>query len=297
MAKLIVSAESFSADFKDTIGIVDADFSWRKIKPAVKMATEEVIDLIGEDNYKKALAENGDVDYIDHVKFAILMKALVIFLPTGDLAVTNNGRTMRRDDKNVSAFEWQINKHDEDLENKYYRGLDLLLKYMFKKGMRINQDKYNFHDLIVNSLNCFENHFDIGGSHLLYYRLIPAMRTAEMLHIKPRLGEDIFGEIKADVNSPLRFLVEKIIVNYAMCWGVDKLTVQLFPKGFLSKEVVDKKKAEVPRQALVISFKEEYERDLKTLEKQVSKAQGDKITHDHDVMDFGFDSNDGFVDV
>ena len=302
--ELIVSKENFSEEFKDAVGIVDADMNWKRVKPAIELSSEEIIELIGDENYSAALAAQSDDDFKKLVKSAVLMKALIIYLPTGDLNIGNNGRTMRRDDNNVSAFQWQIEKHDDSLERIYYRSLDRLLKFMFKKGMDIDVMKYNYKDLVINSLNIFESHFNIESSHLLYFKLIPAIREAEKLEILPRTGADIFQEVKSDPKSDLAFLVQKCIVNYAMAWGINKLNLQLFPKGVLQNESEGskgyaKKSADgVQRQGLAISFNNDLDRDLKALEKEISKKK--QIPEDPSesmFSNFGFDKNDGFVDV
>jgi len=301
MAELIVNEQNFSIVFKETLGFVDADFSWKKIKPMLKLATDEMIDLVGEDNYNLAKDAADDDDFKNLLRFPLLMKALIIYLPTGDVTIGSNGRTMRRDDKNVAAFEWQIDKHDSNNEKLYFRGLDSLLKFMFKNGLELNQNRFDYKDLIVNSLALFENHFDIDSSHYLYFKLIPALREAELLEIAPRIDHVLEAEIKAEPKSQIAFLVQKIIVNYAMAWGVKKLNLQLFPKGLLQNESEgakgnSKKTADASaRQGLVIQFSQDYERDLKKLEKEFAKRVTPPVEKDDDNLDFDFDDKDGFV--
>ncbi|HFK5518836.1 hypothetical protein CMU39_14220 [Elizabethkingia anophelis] len=302
--ELIITKENFSEEFKDAVGIVDSDVSFKRLKPSIELSSEEMIELIGDDNYTAAVSALPEDPFKQLVKTAILMKALIIYLPAGDLTIGNNGRTMRRDDNSVSAFQWQIEKHDNSLEQTYYRILDRLLKFMIKDNKEINLLKYDYKDLIVNSLNLFEAHFNIEGSHLLYLKLIPALREAEKLEILPRAGKDILEEIKTDPKSDLAFLVQKCIVNYAMSWGINKLNLQLFPKGVLQNESegskgYSKKSADgVQRQGLAISFNNDLDRDLKALEKEISKKKQTPVDPSESMFsDFGFNKNDGFVDV
>lgn len=333
--ELIVKKEGFSEDFKDKLGFVDSDMAFNRIKPSLEIATDEIIDIITKENYNQVISklfppevvpeteitENQDLepenpkpdfnslsedlqnDFIDLIKYAIYMKASILCLPIGDLSVGNNGRTMRRDDHNVAAFPWQIDKHDENLEQLYYRHLDRLLRFMFENDLEVNQKKYDYKNLLVNSIDVFETHFDINGSRLLYLKLLPAMREAERLMILSRTGEEIFTKIKTEVASDLAFLAKKCIVCSAMVWGINRLNLQLFPKGLLQqeKDYSNKKQADpVQRQGLALVFERDLDKNLEELEKQISILQTPQIPQEErefQLPEIGFNKEDSFVDL
>ena len=319
--ELIVKKENFSADFKDKIAFVDKDMAFNRMKPSLEIATDEITDIISKETYSLVilrtlnnesmsddLSEELQDEFIDLIKYAIYLKAFILYVPTGDLAVSNNGRIMRRDDKTVSAFQWQIEKHDESLEQLFYRHLDRLLRFMFENNLQINQKKYDHRCLIVNSVDIFENHFDINGSRLLYLKLIPALREAEKLQIFPRTGGDYLDRIKGEPDSALAFLAQKCIVSYAMVWGINRLNLQLFPKGVLQNESkgsegYSKKTSDpVQKQGLALTFKSDLDRDLLQLEKEISILQNPTVIlqnddQDLDEPDFGFNCDDKFVSV
>ena len=333
--ELIVKKEGFSEDFKDKLGFVDSDMAFNRIKPSLEIATDEIIDIITKENYNQVISklfppevvpeteitENQDLepenpkpdfnslsedlqnDFIDLIKYAIYMKASILCLPIGDLSVGNNGRTMRRDDHNVAAFPWQIDKHDENLEQLYYRHLDRLLRFMFENDLEVNQKKYDYKDLLVNSIDVFETHFDINGSRLLYLKLLPAMREAERLMILSRTGEEIFNQIKENPDSDLAFLVKKCLVNSAMIWGINRLNLQLFPKGLFQqeKDYSNKKQAgPVQRQGLALVFERDLDKNLEELEKQISILQTPQIPQEErefQLPEIGFNKEDSFVDL
>lgn len=326
--ELIIKKEGFSEDFKDKLGFVDSDMAFNRFKPSLEIATDEIIDIITKENYNQiivklfppeimqetedaenpkpdfnSLSEDLKNDFIDLIKYAIYMKASILCLPIGDLSVGNNGRTMRRDDHNVAAFPWQIDKHDENLEQLYYRHLDRLLRFMFENDLDVNQKKYDYKDLLVNSIDVFETHFDINGSRLLYLKLLPAMREAERLMILSRTGEEIFNQIKENPDSDLAFLVKKCLVNSAMIWGINRLNLQLFPKGILQqeKDYSNKKQADpVQRQGLALIFQRDLDKDLEELEKQISILQTPEIPQEErefQLPEIGFNKEDSFVDL
>lgn len=160
---LLFAKNNFSAEFKELLGFVDADIRFARLKSALQSATDEIVDLISETTYQQLLSPSPDAEMLELVKYAIALKAYIIYAPTADLAVTNNGRLMRRDDHTVSAFEWQIEANQEALENLYYRHLDRLLKYMQKNNITINLKKYDSIGLFIPDLETFETVFNIGG--------------------------------------------------------------------------------------------------------------------------------------
>lgn len=333
--ELIVKKEGFSEDFKDKLGFVDSDIAFNRIKPSLEIATDEIIDIITKANYNQvisklfppevvleteesgtedvepevpkidfdSLSEDLQDDFIDLIKYAIYLKAFILYVPTGDLSVGNNGRTMRRDDHTVAAFQWQIDKHDESLEQLYYRHLDRLLRFMYENDLEVNQKKYDYKDLLVNSIDIFETHFDINGSRLLYLKLLPAIREAEKLLILSRTGDEIFTEIKTDPGSDLSFLARKCVVVSAMIWGINRLNLQLFPKGLLQqeKDYSNKKQADpVQRQGLALVFERDLDKNLEELEKQISILQTPQIPQEErefQLPEIGFNKDDSFVDL
>lgn len=254
------------------------------------------------------LTEKKQDDFISLLKYAVCLKAFILYVPTGDISVSNNGRTMRRDDHTVAAFQWQIDKHDESLEQLYYRHLDRLLRFMFENNLKINQKKYDHKNLIVNSIDIFETHFDINGSRLLYLKLLPGIKEAEKLQIIPRTGKDYHDIIKSDPDSDLAFLAQKCIVSSAMVWGINRLNLQLFPKGVLQNESkgsegYSKKTADpAQKQGLAITFENDLNRDLLELEKTISILQNppEILQNDNEpfkLPDLEFDENDKFISL
>lgn len=335
--ELIVNESNFSDTFKKALGFPDADMSFERLLPTLEIASDEIIDLITEDNYAKLItytkAENFDIsesdvpavpveketntfpdlsnskkfEFLRLVRYAMLSKAFNMYVGLGDLAVTNNGRTMRRDDHQVSAFNWQIEKHDSELEQLYYRHLDRLIRFMIKHKLEINQEKYNHKDLIVNSLSQFEKFIDVKGSYALYIRLIPGLREAEKQIILPRLGKDLYNALKDETHKDLAFLVQKTIVYHALIWGFYKLELQVFPKGMLSHNSVyavvnsrNTAETRMLRQTLALNFEKDLERDLISLEKmvaEINKPTGIMNNTEIEMPDFGFGCDDGFVNT
>lgn len=295
---LLFTRENFSEQFKELLGFVDADISFRRMKSALEAATEEIVDLIGEETYQKAENEQKDSEFRKMLSYIIALRGYIIYAPTADLAVTNNGRLMRRDEHMVSAFEWQIEANDEALEQLYYKHLDRLLKYLNRENFPINLKKYHHSELLIPSLEVFEQYFNIGGSYYLYLKLLPALKEFEKNEWLPRSQSlDKGGER----NESLEYLLLSSAVAYAMAWGLKRLNIQLFPKGVLqySKASGGNKKRGDKLEYLetAMLFEKEYAEKLKKIENLIKKKSSANDLAVGSVLDFGFTENDGFVDL
>lgn len=296
---LIWDKSTFSAEFKKHIGFVDADIPFVRLESALRSSTSEMVDLIGSGNYASVAESEEDTEFVKLVKYAILLKALIIYTPTADIAFTSRGRKLRTDDHDGTPWQWMLDANDRALNNLYYRHLDLLLKYMFKNNLAVNVDKYNHKDLMVSSLDVFEKHFNIGGSFYLYLKLLPALLECEELELMPRIGSVAVSSF----DTRMKTLAEKACVFYALDWGMRRLNVELFPDGVFQTTWNTGGKTQKPSDKLqyletAMLFKNDSLKYLQQLETEVRKLN--VITDpyaDRIIINSGIYGGDGFIDT
>ncbi|MBD8081130.1 hypothetical protein [Chryseobacterium caseinilyticum] len=297
--KLLFKEEGFGPDFKKLVGIIDSDLPWLKLKASIIIATDEIIDIIGLPNYESISVENIPDDlqlFFEYVRFAIGFKAYMLFAPTGDVAMTGQGRTMRRDDHQVGAFEWQISNHDESLECFFYKHMNLLMKYMVKKEMIVGLEKYDHAKLIVPNLSDFEKHYGLNDSYFLYLNLLPGLVEFEELELEPRLGD--LSRVSLKLNKVLYNYSQKAAVHYAIEWGLRRLDIQMFPKKMIrSTEQSSKtsKSASFIPSELALVFERDSARYLKKLESELTALNAVKTDEEVRLPDLDFDEDDNFV--
>ena len=186
--KLIFKEDS--AEISELLGFVDADVEINKIRSDLYTATNEIVSLIGQEVYDYVqglyVAEDADNKFLIYcVQYPIAVNAWRLYVPSGDLAHTNNGRKMRNDDSTgeKSAFEWMINRDNDAMEKRYYKALDTLLDYLDKTNLIIKpavldpatdavkwKDTEAFqktHKLFVRTTADFEESFAIHSRLLL----------------------------------------------------------------------------------------------------------------------------------
>lgn len=239
---LLFTDETGSEEIKSLLGFLDIDIDYLKLKPFVIMATNDIINLIGQETYDLSVDEyqkenNKDEAFIFAVRFPVAMQAYRKFAPHNDLSHTNSGRIARLEDNQKSPFPWQVDKSDDALERDYYTSLDSLIKFLDANiESWKNTDTYkSIHKLFISTASDFDDFFPIGNSRLLLLKLAPGIRRCENQEIKKRLGKTLFDALKDDdsTHEDLLYKVKEASVYYALAWAMRRLSVQLFPTGAL----------------------------------------------------------------
>lgn len=301
--KLLFKNEGFSASIKKLLGIIDADLAWEKLKQPLEIATDEIVDIIGENNYESISGEivpDGLQRFFELVKYAIAWKAYMMYAPTADLAMTNKGRTMRRDEYEVGAFEWQIANHDASLQVFFYKHMNLLLKFMVKNNLIINLEKFNHSGLIVPGLSEFERHYGLNDSYFLYLNLLPGIREFEELELYPRIGSELFeNRALLKEKKMLYNYCQKAAVYFAIEWGLRHLDIQMFPKSIVrstdSSSTKNSKNSNLVPAELALVFEKDCERYLKKIESEISSFRAPLPDAEFRLPDLDFTDDDNFV--
>jgi len=136
--KLLFTPETFSQDFRELLGFVDADINFTSVKSDLTSATREIITLIGQTTYDRWIAlfekENRTAEENEQLhlmRYPVAMNTYRLLAPSKDLQHTNQGRLMRTDDQQARPFQWMIDANNEANERKYYRAVDQLFEYLF----------------------------------------------------------------------------------------------------------------------------------------------------------------------
>jgi hypothetical protein len=257
-----------NTELKELMGFIDADLKLKNLIPDLITATNDVIDLVGEKVYKKAVEafNNGtiaeeDKDFIYAIRYPIAVNAYRLFSPTNDLSHTNNGRKMRQDENEKQAFEWLLDKDNAAMEKRYYRALDDLIKFLDRSKIEVEisttlytiwttSDAFKAtHDLFIRTVSDFDKVFPLK-SRLLLIKLAPGISDCEQYEIRPRVGSEKLNALKQALkeNTPITDandlelirLIQKASVAYSFAWAMPRLSVQLYPEGVLQHVTSDR---------------------------------------------------------
>ena len=287
-----------SSELLEITGINDASLDIAQFWPYLRMATREIIRIIGEDNYQVGVDayEAGDFedDFLQLLRYPIALDAVRKIVPLTDLKVTENGRQFRSDDHHKAPWQWQIEKSDAENEKAYYRTIDELISYIVESNdMDESEYMQQFTGLYVPNIREFEKYVNINNSHLLYYKLAPSMRAFEEDEIIARVGNK-FSEYKNQKTSRIYRLIQNACVHHAMADGIKKLSLQLFPEGLMKAEIEKKKSANgYDVEATALYYEKKTEGFLLSLEQEISKGKTDFVAREK----INFTKDDGFVSL
>ena len=257
-----------NTELKELLGFIDADLKLKNLLPDIVTATNDVIDLVGIEVYKKALEAYNDAniadehkDFIYAIRYPIAVNAYRLHAPSNDLAHTNNGRKMRQDDGEKQAFQWMIDSDNAALEKRYYRALDDLIKFLDRSKVETEnaQKLYTIwtnseafkatHELMIRTVKEFDTVFPIN-SRLLLLKLAPGISDCEQYEIRPRVGDEKLTTLRTKLKSntdltdatdiELIRLIRKASVAYSFAWAMPRLSVQLYPEGVLQHVTSDR---------------------------------------------------------
>ena len=301
--KILFTKDSHgTGEIQDIIGFSDADIPVAKVWPYLRTASREIYEIIGKTNYQicETVANGESVpseehsDLYDLVRYAVALNAFRKHAPLSDVSFTNEGRTFRRDEHEVSAFEWQIDKSDDAMERSYYEAVDELITFiMDSEELESSDYMTQFSGLYVPNLKTFQKFININNSHLLYFKLAPSLRLCEQREIINRLG-DKFSEYKLPINkdSYITNLIQNCCVYFAMADGIQKFSVQLFPEGLMKAEKTNKKTASgYDKESTTNFYKKELESLFKNLEIEIKKLQPGYTSKPQ----INFSKDDGYV--
>lgn len=276
-----------SEELKELLGFIDVDLKIKNLIPDLRTATNEVIDLIGREIYQKAvdLYNDGEIqtenkEFIYSVRYPIAINAYRLLAPSNDIAHTNNGRKMRTDSNEKLPFEWMIDRDNQALEKRYYRGLDDLIKFLDSQPQGELLDLWRSsaafkasHDLFVRTVDEFDKVFMIR-SRLLLIKLSPGLEDCEQYDIRPIIGLAKFNSLKEKIKSSenivdekdlqLLKLIRKATVFSALAWSMTRFSIQLLPEGVLQHYTSDRQTTQSKKPSLKsepIAAKEAFEED------------------------------------
>lgn len=288
-----------ASELHDVLGFVDADFSMKQILPYLRSATKDIIELIGDNLYQKAVdfyIDDEENEFSELLRYAIALNAFRQFAPLSDVSYTTSGRLFRTDENTKSAFEWMIDKSDDAMERSYYASVNEIIRYVFKElpddAVGITK-KLRLDELFVYSLSVFQEYVNINDFYLLFFKLIPSLRIAQKRLILSRVGQK-YDFYKHNEDHPVNSIIKNVCVCYAMKDGLKKESVQLFPKGVIKETSGSKKHTSaslMDTESAVLYYDDELTTLLKELENAVAKDNLKAVSGP--VINFG--SDDQFV--
>ena len=270
---------------KELIGFIHKSINFDNLKSYFVFAERDMRKIIGQDVLKVADDHYNSDNFLlatpddDHPEYAILdqlvsriqypmaVHAYRRYVPSSDIAHSEKGRQIFVSDNDKPAFEWQIEKDNENLLALAHEATDVLIEFLdenidVKVGLTdellIPWDTSPAYketkELFIPCVDEFEKVYLIGGSRATFLTLAPFMRRVQDNEICAVLGVDRYLEIleqytDGDLSDGNKLILDKVrppLALLTLSIASKRLSAQILPSGIFTNVVTNVIKSKSP---------------------------------------------------
>ncbi len=181
--------------------------------------------------------ESLDDQLVQSIQLPIAQLAMVGFYQQNILSHEDGGRKVKiHDGSEKMPWQWQYDRDDQALLDKYYRALDDLYAFLEENDIEEWEQsplRQKLATCFVRDLDTFQEVFPIEDSFRMFYILVPFMQEVQERIIRPIVGDDAFDRMKSgDVSEELleRFeAAKRCIPLYAVITAVKRMSIKVLP--------------------------------------------------------------------
>ena len=268
-----------TAEFKRAIGFLYKSVDFEKFLPFVEIVKNYLLQYIGNEIYTLAEDHYNSENYLNEefkelnslvnlIQDAIARGSYRLYVPSGDITHSNKGRQIFVSDQEKPAFEWQINKDNQNLIKIEGIAIDTLLSFLDNCQLtpapdpeadppqtpptpsvgdvwHLSESFKKSKSLFINTTLEFNTHIDIKNSRRLFMLLIPHIARAERNIILPVIGQTWYSEIKSMIlngtiedegnenHAEMLLLIQQCLPFYAMSKAILQLSMEVLPEGLM----------------------------------------------------------------
>ena len=255
------------------------DMCVRLVKVIGKEDCQLADDHYNSDNYNIIAEEDQSEEYtlldqlVRKIQLPIALLAYLKFIPSGDLTHSDKGRQIFVSDTEKPAFEWQVERDNQNILSLAYEAIDLLLEFLdlqlipevnnsapemavsrnlpVPSGTNAIAEVWGISDAYVKmkstliSLDEFNDIFPVNGSRRLFICLFPFITKVQKQFIIPIITEGKYNELKeglSDVDltadqKKLISMIHPVIVYFNMSLALKGLPVEVLPEGIFQNYI------------------------------------------------------------
>ncbi|MEI7723473.1 MAG: DUF6712 family protein [Bacteroidota bacterium] len=303
-----------ATELKELIGFIYKSITFSNLKSYVSFAERDIKKVIGpevfkaaEDHYMSAFYHlaTPDEDHpeyllleelIEKIQLPVAIHAYRRYVPSSDLTHSDKGRQIFVSEQEKPAFEWQIEKDNENLISLEHEAIDVLLEFLDEhideKDLDLNviipwgtSAAYKAtKELLIPTVKEFENVFLIGGSRMTFLSLVPMIKRIQENDIKACLGETKYTQITEqvldnDLTPENIIILDKIrppLALMALSVAVKRLSSEVLPAGIFTNITANVVKGKTPaskqeRNEIASSLEKDGMRELVKLQEYIRK--------------------------
>lgn len=308
-----------AGEIKDLLGFVYRSISFANLTTYLEMGEREVIRVIGKLQFNQALDHYLSNDYqaepqipqpeipildalVRKVQLVAALHAYRRYVQSNDVTHSEKGRQIFVSESEKPAFEWQIEKDNENLLQLAHEATDILLEYLDEYidwSIPVGQGQEAFPPLLVwgssperlaqkalliDSASAFDQVFPIGGSRYTFMALVPFIARVQGLEIKSCFTDTAFQELisqhqtgtLSDRNKAILERVRQPLALLSLSIAVKRLSSAVLPSGIFQDMTVNVVRGKSPagkidRNELQSSLEKDGNRELVRLQEYLRK--------------------------
>lgn len=223
---------------------VDKNLSFELVAPYLRDAEEQyLLPIIGYDYYLLLDAYTGNeaVDTYKNIILELAQRAianlgLCLYLPVGNIQISDSGAQISSTKEKKMAFEWQINRTIESLSRLAMNALEQLIIQLEKNketlaAYRDSEIRNVNNSYFIRTALEFNNHYTIDRSRLTFLCLQTKMRAIESDIIIPMITPEYAVDLKtkrtAVTLSPTEIRTVEIICKCIAYLTIEEILPQL----------------------------------------------------------------------
>jgi hypothetical protein len=306
-----------SAELKSLIGFIEASISFSGIETFIKFAENDIKKIIGIPLYERAdnHYHNGSPEgsgsgsgsssssteslmdeLVQLIQLPVAFHAYIQYATSNDLSHSDKGRRIFVSDQEKPAFEWMIQRDEDNILSLAYKATDNLLDFLMENKNSFPQ--WTSSQAYRDSLECFiyraedfDKIFPIDKSRRLFIILLPFIREAERKYIKPVITDVEFTRLKEAVitgnlttdDQELINMINVPLALYTMAIAVSRLPIKLLPAGIMQQyadpnnSLISSRPADKdPRNTFLIGITREADAELRRLQEYIAKKDAEE---------------------
>ncbi len=293
-----------SLELKALIGFIYKSINFDNLKSYVGFAERDIKKIIGtevfqvaqdhydSENYQLAEADEDHPEYavldelVSKIQYPVAVHAYRKYVPSSDLTHSDKGRQIFVSEQEKPAFEWQIEKDNENLLRLANEATDMLLEFldfhMDDEVTTVPEEETDppadppvepeaavtttlipwktsgaflaSRELFINTVDEFQKIFMIGGSRLTFLSLLPIMRRVQDNELKSCFTAEKYAELIAeieddDVSEENAIILDKArqpLALLTLSVAAKRLTSEIMPDGIFSNMTTSVVKSKMP---------------------------------------------------
>lgn len=237
-----------AAELQHLVGTYFRSNDFSAIESEIKSASGAVRRLIGPEVFDRAEKYYNSTDFgtqldtldqqlLKTIQATVAQLAMVRFYQQNTLSHEDGGRKVKiNEGSEKMPWQWQYDRDDDALLDKYYRALDDL--YIFIEDHTIEEWETSplrkkLAACFIKDLDSFQEVFPLEDSHRMFYILVPFMLEVQDRIIRPVVGDDEFekmetGSVPAELAEQFA-AAKRCIPLYAIITAVKRMSIKVLP--------------------------------------------------------------------